>query len=326
MNSSITKILEHYSVEDLKHLKLLITEFENKKIESYSSSLSLLKFKTEYENYIKSNFSLSYLRSINISFEHLMKYCGEDKRITDITVREAEGFKLFLMQSAAKGYKVYIRNLKAAFNKAVEWEFITANPFQKIKISQSQQSKPVYLNRLDFILMLKHTNSEVLKKLFTFGFYTGCRLGEIVNLKWKHINFPKKIATIGDDDLQTKNKRTRMIPICDTLYYELEWNRSNDDTNQYVFTKTNGFQYNRDYVSRAFKKTVRKGGLSEKIHFHTLRHSFATNLALKGVPLIVIKELLGHSSIVTTQIYSHTVMNALRDAVSIFDSDDCTIN
>jgi len=319
MNSSITKILEHYSVEDLRHLKLLITEFENKKIESYSTSSTLLKFKTEYENYIKSNFSLSYLRSINLSFNHLIIYFGEEKVIADITVKGAEDFKLFIMQSAAKGYKVYLRNLKAAFNKAVEWEFISTNPFQKIKISQSQQSKPEYLNFEDFDLLLNKTTSNILRKLFVFGYYTGCRLGEIVNLQWKHIDPNRKLLTIGDHDLHTKNKRTRTIPICEILYSKLVKPSFSDDGDRYVFTKSNGFPFNKDYVSRAFKKTVRKASLGEKINFHTLRHSFASNLALKGVPLIVIKELLGHSSIVTTQIYSHSDLDSLQKAVGKFD-------
>jgi site-specific recombinase XerD len=55
--------------------------------------------------------------------------------------------------------------------------------------------------------------------------------------------------------------------------------------------------------------------MKEEIHFHTLRHSFASNLGIKGVPIIVIKELLGHSSITTTEIYSHTNIEALQKAV-----------
>jgi site-specific recombinase XerD len=55
--------------------------------------------------------------------------------------------------------------------------------------------------------------------------------------------------------------------------------------------------------------------MKEEIHFHTLRHSFASNLAIKGIPIIVIKELLGHSSITTTEIYSHTNIEALQKAI-----------
>ena len=319
MNTSITKILESYSIDDLNNLKSIITEFENKKRERNSNSLTLIEFKVEYENYIKCNFSLSYLRSIKLSFEHSMKYFGKDKIITDVTVKEAEKFKLVIMQSAAKGYKVYLRNLKAAFNKAVDWEMISSNPFAKIKITRVQQVAPIFICREELDTILEHTSSPIIRELFLFGFYTGCRLGEIVNIKWKHIDLNKKHITVGDDDLITKNKRTRTIPICNILYSELKQLRSTDDGDHYVFCKSNGFTFNRDYVSRAFKKVVRKAELSEKIHFHTLRHSFASNLALKGVPLIVIKELLGHSSIVTTQIYSHADLDSLKKAVSKFD-------
>ena len=55
--------------------------------------------------------------------------------------------------------------------------------------------------------------------------------------------------------------------------------------------------------------------MDESIHFHTLRHSFASSLAQKGVNLYVIKELLGHSSISTTEIYSHLNVDSLREAV-----------
>ena len=88
---------------------------------------------------------------------------------------------------------------------------------------------------------------------------------------------------------------------------------------EYVFSKGNGFPFNRDYISRYFKKSVRKAGLTEELHFHSLRHSFASNLAIRGVPIITIKELLGHSSIVTTQIYSHSDIESLQKAVGKFN-------
>ncbi len=55
--------------------------------------------------------------------------------------------------------------------------------------------------------------------------------------------------------------------------------------------------------------------MKEEINFHTLRHSFASNSAIKGVPIIVTKELLGHSSITTTEIYNHTNIEVLQSAV-----------
>jgi len=259
------------------------------------------------------------LRSATLSFTHLSRFFGEQKHLNELSAKDAEDFKNYLMQTAPLGYKVYLRNMKAAFNKAVDWEMVVANPFAKVKINQVQQVAPIFISRNELDTLLEHTSSPIIRELFLFGFYTGCRLGEIVNLKWKHINLDKKCITIGDDDLHTKNKRTRTIPICEILYSKLVKPGFSEDSDRYVFAKSNGFPFNRDYISRAFKKTVRNASLSEKIHFHTLRHSFASNLALKGVPLIVIKELLGHSSIVTTQIYSHSDLESLQKAVGKFD-------
>jgi len=319
MDVQLQKIIESFSLEEVQVIKSLVNEIEKQKLVKVESSSGLNSFASEYLKYIENNFSRSYLRSATLSFTHLSRFFGEQKPFNELSAKDAEDFKNYLMQTAPLGYKVYLRNMKAAFNKAVDWEMVTANPFAKVKINQVQQVAPIFICRRELDAIVEHTSSPILRELFLFGFYTGCRLGEIVDLKWKHINLNKNCITIGDDDLHTKNKRTRTIPVCNILYIELEQLQNTDDVDSYVFSKSNGFRFNRDYVSRAFKKTVRKASLSEKIHFHTLRHSFASNLALKGVPLIVIKELLGHSSIVTTQIYSHSDLDSLKKAVGKLD-------
>ena len=68
--------------------------------------------------------------------------------------------------------------------------------------------------------------------------------------------------------------------------------------------------------NKQFKKTCRIAGIEETIHFHSLRHSYASMLARKDVSIYVIKELLGHSSITTTEIYTHLNKKALFDAVN----------
>jgi site-specific recombinase XerD len=81
-----------------------------------------------------------------------------------------------------------------------------------------------------------------------------------------------------------------------------------------------GIKLTEDYVSRKFKKAVKKANLSNKIHFHTLRHSFASNLVQNGVDLYVVKELLGHEDIRTTQVYSHLQTDNLFKAVKLLDT------
>lgn len=96
-----------------------------------------------------------------------------------------------------------------------------------------------------------------------------------------------------------------------------ELNSSNEDSNDYIFSRIPKVKLNEDFVSKKFKKVVRKAKLNEGIHFHTLRHSFASNLVQKGVSLYVVKELLGHEDLSTTQIYSHLQSQNLKDAVNM---------
>lgn len=81
--------------------------------------------------------------------------------------------------------------------------------------------------------------------------------------------------------------------------------------------------FNPDYVSKNFKKAVRASAkdkaIDSSIHFHDLRHSFASNLARKAVSLLIVKELLGHTDIKTTMIYAHLRPENLRNAVELLN-------
>jgi integrase/recombinase XerD len=108
------------------------------------------------------------------------------------------------------------------------------------------------------------------------------------------------------------------------LYTKLwEWSNSGkksvSNPNGFVFAKPNGFAYHEDVPTKAFKRACRKVGVDEKIHFHSLRHSFASFLVQKKVALYDVQKLLGHSSITTTEIYAHLNNDALKESVKAFD-------
>ena len=91
--------------------------------------------------------------------------------------------------------------------------------------------------------------------------------------------------------------------------------QASTSASHYVFSKSSVLNFNAEYVSKQFKKALRAAKLNDDIHFHSLRHSFASNLVQRGVNLYVIKELLGHEDIKTTQVYSHLTQSSLLDAV-----------
>ena len=92
---------------------------------------------------------------------------------------------------------------------------------------------------------------------------------------------------------------------------------NNVNNNNYIFYRVKGIKLNEDYASKNFKKAVRDSGLNDNIHFHILRHSFASRLIQKGASLFVVKELLGHEDIKATQIYSHLKTENLAEAVNL---------
>lgn len=148
------------------------------------------------------------------------------------------------------------------------------------------------------------------------------RQGEIVNMQWSWIDFRNNIITVSNTNgFKTKSKKERKIPMNDTvkniLVNRLPKIRKINVKNDYLFCKIAGIKLNEDFVSTKFKKSVRDAKLNDKVHFHTLRHNFASILVQRGVSLYVIKELLGHSDLRTTLIYSHLQKENLFHAVNL---------
>lgn len=305
-------------------LKRLLSFLSNNFIEAADrvEDISLKEFSEMYLTSISSACSAAYLKSHTISFNHLIGYFGQDKKLTEITSHEAENFVYDLQSKVKKGYRVYFRNIRSSFTKAVDWNYITENHFKKIKLPKMQQNKPQFLTRSEFNSVFVHLNQTV-KEVSLFSFLTGLRAGELVNLNWENVNLQKRFITVGSDNFITKSRKQRTIPLCNEAHDILE-NRIPKvfhlNKNLYVFCKEDGTQFTTDYISKYFKKACRKAGIDERIKLHSLRASFASNLSEAGVPVVQIKELLGHSSINTTMFYATTNIESLRKAVNVLDN------
>jgi integrase len=210
------------------------------------------------------------------------------------------------------------RTLRAAFNRAVKLKMIESNPFAACEDVRIAMVKPYSLSKVEAEVLLKGIPRGWLRDVVVIALCTGMRLGEIVHLKWEDVDFARECINLENSgEFLLKTRKPRTIPLNKIA---LEVLKRLFHQGPLVFTDAQGNSLDERRVSRKFKEHVRRAGLSEKIHFHTLRHTGASWLVQSGVPLSFVKEILGHSSIQTTMIYAHSTMDHLRESVSRLDS------
>ena len=149
-----------------------------------------------------------------------------------------------------------------------------------------------------------------------------CRIFETdyqMNRHRNHVDLERCNITVKNDkSFSSKSKKDRIIPLNKKMGDLLMVKGANANLESFVFLKSREIKFNNDYVTKSFKKAVRKTKLNDKINFHTLRHSFASRLVQKGASIYIVKELLGHSDVTTTQIYSHLEQRNLREVIELF--------
>ncbi len=286
-----------------------------------NNKITLYKFVDEYKTYVKNTFSIKYLKkAVHPSFVAFLKFVP-DIPLENISTKIIDQFISLVAAHSKFSASLYYRTIKAAFNKALIWNYVQENPFNKIKAPKTTQSYPAFVTFDELQIIVNNSEREFLNPLFYTAFFTGMRLGELVNMKWNWIDFPNNFITIKcDESFTTKNKKERFIPINQTLkniLLNIQPKVLNINKDDFVFSNSIGIQLNEDFVSKIFKHAVKKSNLNNKIHFHSLRHSFCSNLVQKGVSLYVVKDLAGHQNIKTTQIYSHLQKQNLMDAVNL---------
>lgn len=234
-----------------------------------------------------------------------------------------------LSNSTIKG--VY-RLLSAAMRCAFEEGLIQKNPCRRIKIQPAEQGEQRVLSRNEQELVKKSSlNANDLPMLLSL--YTGMRLGEVCALKWSDIDWTKR--TIGvrrtvQRVAQHKNgKKTflmvgapksmrscRVIRVPDFVLKQLKAILGMQMDNAYIFGHSSTAAEPRT-IQRRCKRFMERLGIAG-VHFHTLRHSFATRLLELGVDVKTVSVLLGHGSAKTTlDFYAHSLIEQQRTAVNL---------
>jgi len=208
--------------------------------------------------------------------------------------------------------------LRTAFYQAVNWGHLQENPTKGVKKLKVNDSKPPrFLTEEEYKKLLEACPPDLYPIYFTF-LNTGMRKAELENLEWDDIDFDRrKIRIRRKADWQPKTGE-REIPVSDSLHDLLvTLKQKNDKTlkSSYVFCHTDGGKL-KTKVREKLIQIARKAEIEDLTRVHTLRHTFASHLVMKGVDLPTVMKLMGHSDIQTTMIYAHLAPDHLAGAVN----------
>ena len=177
---------------------------------------------------------------------------------------------------------------------------------EKIPLAKNKGKLPIVLNKDEINKMFESTMNLKHKLVLMFLYYTGVRVNEIVNLKWEDIDFQR-----GTIHIKTaKGDKERVVFFHEKLKSFIEY--FNLKKEGYVFLSNFGKKYDKRTVQAIVKNASRKAGISKKVAPHILRHSFATHLLEAGADIRHIQKLLGHTSLQTTQIYTHVANKDIK--------------
>lgn len=216
-----------------------------------------------------------------------------------------------------KTIKRKIASLKAFFNYLEEEEILIDNPFQKIKVKFKEAVVlPRVIPRQEIELLLNYMYSQKVSQkdkrfwlrdlaVVETCFATGARVYEISNIRADSINLQSGLIRF-----MGKGKKERYIQVGEPEVLKLLKdyfiaNREEIERSGYFFVNSRGRRFSEQSIRLMIKKYARAAGIKRNITPHMFRHSFATYLIEEGVDISCVQQILGHSSIKTTQIYIH---------------------
>jgi integrase len=196
---------------------------------------------------------------------------------------------------------------------APSFDFFTAEEGSRLMAAAAQPAKYRPLE-------IGHEQAAV---MVTTALRAGLRRGELLALRWADVDFGNgKLLVRQSDYLGTlttpKGGRSREVPLSPTLTAALRGHRHL--RGEYVFCRQDGRRLTRDAIKHVVPSACRRAGLRE-LQWHALRHSFASQLVMAGVPLKVVQELLGHADIKMTMRYAHLSPATLVDAITRLDEE-----
>lgn len=247
---------------------------------------------------------------------------GLGKIFKDIKVDDVKSWILDLTerQIGKRSIKRKMSSLKSFYAWMYLQKKVDSDPFEYVHSPKATHALPDFFSEkeIDALLTANEKRTDKLKDrdqaLLMLMFASGLRASEVVNLTFNQVDFDNRIMKVSG-----KGNKDRLVPFTNSakesmLNYinGLRKDLLKEDT-EYIFLNSQGNKMTVRGLEYILDEIEAKTGLYGKIHPHMLRHSFATKMLNRGADLRTIQELLGHSSIETTSIYTHVAYENMKE-------------
>jgi integrase/recombinase XerD len=265
----------------------------------------LRKLETEIKISKLSEYTLkNYLNFNKQLLEHINKFPEEI---------EQDDVKLFLADKMAD--RASASNI--LFLSSIRFAYVNIfgkDPTAGIKRPKKENKIPIVLTKSEIMNLIDSAQTLKSSLILQLLYSSGLRVSEIVNLKKQDIDFNENTGWVREG----KGKKDRMFIFSKKLSKKLQKFINKNSDWIYIFSKTNPLTTRN--IQKIVQNTTRLANIDKEVHPHTLRHSFATHLLDNGIDLRKIQFLLGHSSIATTQIYTHMSQEQVKNIKNPLDS------
>lgn len=273
---------------------------------------------------INRNYSLYTIKNYELDIKDFINYCNNEKnKINTIKYDEVKKYLLLLHNKKYKSSTISrkLSSIRSFYDYLYDKEIVDKNIFKNLPSPKKEKKLPKFVTSDDIELLfnipdinspLGQRNRLILEILYA----TGIRVGELCNIKISDIDFNNKsIRILG------KGSKERIVLYgsnCEKILKNyLEDGRNillNGKNNEYLIIglNRNGPLSTRS-VELVIDEIITKASLSKNVTPHVFRHTFATHLLNEGCDILIVKELLGHSSLDTTGIYTHVSNERLRN-------------
>nr|WP_320037327.1 site-specific tyrosine recombinase/integron integrase [uncultured Bacteroides sp.] len=270
------------------------------------------------------NYSEKTINSYRVDLIQLEEYIKNDSEELTLTEVDADIIRQWIIDLTKKGYTASsvnrkLSSLRSFYKFLLLKQEITKDPTRKINGPKKKKPLPIFLKEKEINKILEEADFKegfigIRDLLIIEMFYaTGIRLSELIGLNNKDINFEDSLIKV-----KGKRNKERLIPFGDELkesmlrYISIR-NETITVKPEAFFMKENGERLYNALVERLVKQQLSKVVTLKKKSPHVLRHTFATAMLNNEANLNAIKEILGHTSLAATEVYTHTTFEELKN-------------